>query len=169
MSANRGDLPVATQRPGPDTQAAGGGFIARHMGAAVLLLFLSTLVFCVLVILNRDHNARIRAVADLEKPCAEIQHFIDEEGYLPSRYPIEEPATAAIAYPQLHELIKLRASDGPFVVYAGPVVGLIMPKKDGFPAIIYERGKLRTAWLTSADLREERARRKAIVEGTAKS
>jgi hypothetical protein len=119
--------------------------------------------FVLAVARQRDSQLRHVAMGHVEEIRRTLEAFIKERSYLPATLDELPPGRPAIPYPSLDEIRRLREEGGPYVLFAGPFRGMILPRGDGCAAVLYDHGEIRTRWLTGPELREERIRRRALL------
>jgi hypothetical protein len=130
------------------------------------MLSLAAIVFCVLVVWQRDTRLRNLALAWADDVRQLLQAHLDEHAILPLEFPDKDLIDVSLLemrYPTADEIPRLKDKPGPYVVIAGPRRGMITPDASGCAALIYEQGKIRVEWLTRPDIEREREIRRNLV------
>ena len=96
-----------------------------------------------------------------------VEEFLEKRSFLPPALPndlLEELGTPRRAYPHHQDVPHLRGLAGPYMLFAGPHVGLILPGRDGCAVVMYDHGTIRTTWMSLAAVKAESQKREALLE-----
>lgn len=113
-------------------------------------LFMTTLtavLLCVLVAWKRDHMTTEAGMRRLEEPVAQLQARIDRLNQIP----VTLPPLAYRASDQLRHFAM--STDDPVMLAASEPIQLLLAE-DGCCVIVYERGKVRSEWMTLSQFRD---------------
>ncbi len=114
------------------------------------MLIVSACALLLLVFAQRDRATRGDLMRSMQTTATALQAQANELGQLPAQLP-DVPSRVAIAYAS--DLVREYAhvATGPVIVASGPRTRLIL-QSDGCPVILYEHGKVTTAWWSRAKL-----------------
>ncbi len=146
--------------------------VGRRMKWTAFLLCFSSLVFCMLVIRQRDSARKDSGMQWARAVETKLQVILDEKHLLPATLQDDsdvEAASLRLAYPSVDELERLQSLEQPFVLVIGARRGLIFPGGDGCPALIFDNGKVHSVWLTMAEVDVAIQKRPVLVSGPANS
>ncbi len=142
----------------------------RKLGQSIrltaLFLIVSAIVFCLIVVRQRDARSRDSSMQWAQRVEASLQKILDERTFLPQKLPEGlkiEKGVALAPYPQPNEVSRLESSEQPFLVIAGPRKGLIMPNQDGCACVMFDDGKVKAAWLSIAEFVAAQKRRDQLL------
>lgn len=138
----------------------------RRLGAAIGLLVISALVFCIVVARQRDVRLRQIQMNEVRDVCTWIGDYYKLHGFLPPALPADEPPFSSflplVPYPQSRQLRFLRDYKQPFLLAANSRVGMITPGGDGFAVVLFYDGKVSADWITPQRFAELRDARKEL-------
>ncbi len=143
--------------------------LGRRFRLTALFLFVSAILFCLVVVRQRDARSKLDSLRWAERIESSLQQILDERGFLPRKLPegLELKKGEPLAhYPNSIELSQLEASDQPFLIIAGPRKGLILPATDGCACVLFDDGKVTAAWLSMSEWVEAHSRRKKLLAGS---
>ena len=167
MTVERVDTGVPRQRPIDQVHRASPGWTRKRLAAIAGVLLLSAIVYCVLVVWQRDNLLRNAAIDRVVNIQVWVQEFLDERSFLPPALPddlLDGLGTPLCAYPHRHDVPHLRGLTGPYMLLAGPRQGLIMPGHDGCAVVMYDHGTIRTTWMSLAAVEAESQKREALLK-----
>lgn len=146
--------------------------VGRKIGLAAIFLVISSIVFCAIVVRQRDIGRKESSLKWAKKIQVRLQGILDERKFLPRTLPDDlgvVPEELRLPYPSPEEVSRLETSDKPFMVVVGPHVGLIMPGRDGCAAVVFDAGRVEAAWLTVAEVDAAQERRAMLALGPPES
>jgi len=139
----------------------------RRLGALLVLLSVSGLLFVLVVSWQRDQS-RIKATMDAAGSVAVwTQGYLDERGHLPFELPravTEAIRPWEVPYPSREDIYRLDGLLEPFMLLAGPRQGLLL-RKGGCSTLLYQDKKVRAVWLTWDEVEQERDKRTQLLAG----
>jgi len=158
------DRPVLTAA---GTKPGSSPVARRRLGTAVILLILSALVFCVVVVRQRDVRLKRLAIAEVREVQKWVGDFLAIHRFLPPKLPEDRTFFAsgqpALAYPTSREIVRLRGHSGTIMLVAGPRCGMITPGGDGYAVLLYDAGKVSTQWISPKRFDELRRQRNQML------
>ncbi|GJM24147.1 MAG: hypothetical protein DHS20C16_05620 [Phycisphaerae bacterium] len=146
--------------------------LGRNIRLTAIFLVVSAIVFCLIVVRQRDMRSKDASLQWAKRVEASLQKILDERKFLPQRLPDGldlDHGAAQVSYPQATQVSRLELSEQPFLVIAGPRKGLIMPGQDGCAGVMYDAGKVEAIWLSVAELEAARERRQKLMAGPTES
>ncbi len=120
---------------------------ARRRWAArtAVLLVVSGIALILMVLWRRDVTTKNSWLRSAERSATAIQAHFDETGLLPAALP---EASLKYQYASYYDRFYAERVSRPVIIAISPVVSLnLLP--DGRSVIIFENGKLRSAWMTT--------------------
>ena len=146
--------------------------LGRKIRLTAIFLAVSSVVFCAIVVRQRDIGRKENSLKWAEKIQVRLQGILDERKFLPRTLPDDlgvDPAELRLPYPLPDEVSRLETADAPFMLIVGPRVGLILPGGDGCAAVVFDAGRVEAAWLTIAEVDAAQKRRAMLALGPPES
>ncbi len=138
----------------------------------LVFLFVSAVVFCLIVVRQRDVQNREAGMRWAREIQGSLQKILDERKFLPQKLPAGqelEQASPFVPYPQPAEVSRLELAEQPFLLIAGPRRGLILPGQDGYACVMYDSGKVEAVWLSVPEAQAAQKRRQQLLAGPAEN
>ncbi|HNO78660.1 MAG TPA: hypothetical protein PKN33_11420 [Phycisphaerae bacterium] len=143
--------------------------LSRSFRKTVLFLIVSAIVYCLVVVQQRDTRTKDEGMRWAKGVAADLQKILDERKFLPQKFPDGheiENGTPFVPYPSPEEVSRLELEEQPFLVVSGPRKGLIMPGRDGCACVMFDAGKVTAAWLSVPEVKAAQQRRQQLLAGS---
>ncbi len=124
---------------------------AMLAGIAILLSFLVTW--------RRDEMAADESLRLLAAPVAQLQAHLDAWGHLPAEIPEPARGSVELLLSAADRYYADQTSDMVLIGHTPPV--MLHLKENGRGVILYQQGKVRAEWMTTAEFRDRSARQMA--------
>lgn len=110
-----------------------------------LTLALSSVLLTLVVVVQRDRSTVAEFTRSLDRSASALQTIVNSLGRLPLAAP-ESLSKAGLSYASAVQIEFARRTDQPVIVAATAKRSLLLGE-DGHGVLIYEKGKVRAAWL----------------------
>lgn len=142
----------------------------RRIGAAVFILALSAVVFCMAVVRQRDVRLKQVSLSHIREVESWVRNYYEEHGFLPASLPPDQNffdgQAPYLAYPDPRQVPNLNHHKGPIILISAPLMGMITPGGDGHAALVIENGQLHSEWISPEQLFEMRQARRDLLAGS---
>ncbi len=117
------------------------------------MLAVTAVLLSFLVTWRRDEMAVQESLRLLAGPAAQLQAHLDTWGHLPGDLPEPVSSDVTLFLSSSDRYFASQTAEPMFIAYSPEV--MLHLKEDGRATIVYEKGKIRTQWMTSAEFREQ--------------
>lgn len=142
----------------------------RRIGAAVLILALSAVVFCMAVVRQRDVRLKQLSLSQIREVESWVREYYKDHGFLPASLASDRTffngQPPRLDYPKPRQILLLRDHEGPILLVCAPMMGMITPGGDGFAVLIFENEQFRSEWLSPQEYSKLRAERRELFAGS---